>query len=180
MFIVHGAGRHGEVITSVLLDQGKVVKITDDSEGTSPGPSQPNIIAIGDNRARMEHDNEWLVTVQHPNASVSGSAQIQPGCFIGDGVLVNASAKIGRGCIINTGAIVEHDNQIGDWCHLSPGAVLCGCVVLGEGVWIGANATIKNNIVIRPWVVIGCGAVVVKDITEPGTYIGNPAKKLGD
>jgi len=27
-------------------------------------------------------------------------------------------------------------------------------------------------------VVIGAGAVVTKDITEPGTYVGNPAKKI--
>ncbi|MBW2507313.1 MAG: NeuD protein, partial [Deltaproteobacteria bacterium] len=27
--------------------------------------------------------------------------------------------------------------------------------------------------------VIGMGAVVVKDIVEPGTYVGIPAKKVG-
>jgi len=27
-------------------------------------------------------------------------------------------------------------------------------------------------------VVIGAGAVVTKDITEPGTYVGNPTRKL--
>jgi len=28
--------------------------------------------------------------------------------------------------------------------------------------------------------VIGAGAVVTKDITEPGVYAGNPARKLRD
>ena len=27
-------------------------------------------------------------------------------------------------------------------------------------------------------VVIGAGSVVTKDITEPGTYVGNPARRL--
>jgi acetyltransferase-like isoleucine patch superfamily enzyme len=29
-------------------------------------------------------------------------------------------------------------------------------------------------------VIIGAGAVVTKNINEPGTYAGNPAKKVGE
>ena len=176
---VHGKGRHGEVVTGVALmldwDQ---VKITDDADGTRPDGKSPCIIAIGDNRGRKACDTGTLVSVIHPTASISGSARIGPGTFVGAGVLVNASAKVGKGCILNTGCIVEHDNVIGDWCHVSPGATLCGTVTLGEGVWVGAGATIKNNVTIAPWTMIGCGSVVLDDIDEPGTYVGNPARRL--
>jgi acetyltransferase-like isoleucine patch superfamily enzyme len=48
---------------------------------------------------------------------------------------------------------------------------------VGDNVSIGSNATILpveicNN------VIIGAGAVVTKNIVEPGTYAGNPARKI--
>ncbi len=178
LLIIHGAGRHGEVVAGIALDLGWEVKITDDSEGTSPLPGQDCIIGIGDNRARKQYDNKWLTSIIHPSVQQSASARIGPGCFIAAGVIINACAVVGRGSIINTGAIVEHDCVVGAWSHLSPGVVLCGTVKLGEGVWIGANATVRNNITISPWTVVGCGANVVKDITEPGIYVGNPVRKL--
>ena len=48
---------------------------------------------------------------------------------------------------------------------------------IGNKVSIGSNATILP-VSICDRVVVGAGAVVTKDITEPGTYVGNPAKKL--
>ena len=50
---------------------------------------------------------------------------------------------------------------------------------IGNQVSIGSNATILpveicNN------VVIGAGAVVTKNITQSGTYAGNPARKIKD
>jgi len=49
--------------------------------------------------------------------------------------------------------------------------------VIGNKVYIGSNATILP-VSICDDVVIGAGAVVTKDIIEPGTYVGNPARPL--
>ena len=49
--------------------------------------------------------------------------------------------------------------------------------ILGDRVSIGTNATIMP-VTICDDVVIGAGSVVTKDITEPGTYAGNPARKM--
>ena len=48
---------------------------------------------------------------------------------------------------------------------------------LGNRVSVGTNATILP-VTICDDVVIGAGAVVTKDITEPGIYVGNPARLL--
>ena len=48
---------------------------------------------------------------------------------------------------------------------------------IGNSVSIGSNATILP-ISICDKVVIGAGSVVTKNITEPGVYVGNPAKKI--
>jgi len=49
--------------------------------------------------------------------------------------------------------------------------------IVGDHVSIGSNATILP-VTICDHVVIGAGAVITKDITEPGVYAGNPAKKI--
>ena len=49
--------------------------------------------------------------------------------------------------------------------------------IIGDNVSIGSNATILPVDICND-VVIGAGAVVTKNITEPGTYAGNPVKKI--
>ena len=80
------------------------------------------------------------------------------------------------GCIINTASSVDHDCVLSDFVHVAVGAHLCGTVTIGNATWIGAGATVSNNVNICGECTIGAGAVVVKDIIEPGTYIGVPAK----
>lgn len=60
---------------------------------------------------------------------------------------------------------------------MAVGSHLCGSVVVGERTWIGAGSVVSNNISICGECMIGAGAVVVKDIKEPGTYVGVPARK---
>lgn len=176
--IVHGNGGYGNVIAEALGNYATEAVFTDDSIGTRPQPGQPNIIAIGDNSARSQMDNDDMRTVIHISATISPSAKIMPGCYIGAGAVVNANAVIHRGAIVNTGAIVEHDCEVGEFSHIAPGATLCGTVMVGNRCLIGANAVVRQNIFICDNVTVGCGAVVVKDITEPGVYVGNPCRPL--
>ena len=178
--IVHGGGEHGHVVASVarLLDYS--VKFTDDSRGTRPDPDDWCVVAIGDNavRERRSRGLRNRATLRHPRSVCDASSCCGPGCFINAGAVLNAHAMLGEGVIVNTNAVIEHDCHVGAWCHVAPAAVLCGAVTLGEGVFVGANAVIKQGLTIAPWTVIGCGAVVVRDITEPGTYIGVPVARL--
>jgi len=48
---------------------------------------------------------------------------------------------------------------------------------IGARVSIGSNATILP-VQICDDVVIGAGAVVTRNITQPGIYAGNPARRL--
>jgi acetyltransferase-like isoleucine patch superfamily enzyme len=50
---------------------------------------------------------------------------------------------------------------------------------VGNKVSIGSNATILP-VSICEGAVIGAGAVVTSDITGPGIYAGNPARKIRD
>jgi acetyltransferase-like isoleucine patch superfamily enzyme len=48
---------------------------------------------------------------------------------------------------------------------------------IGNNVLIGSNSSILP-VSITDNVIIGAGSVVTKNITEPGVYAGNPAKKI--
>jgi acetyltransferase-like isoleucine patch superfamily enzyme len=43
---------------------------------------------------------------------------------------------------------------------------------------VGAGATVIQYVSICQECVVGAGAVVIKDISEPGIYVGNPARKV--
>ncbi len=114
--------------------------------------------------------------------------------FVGPFVEVQAGVVIGRRCRIQSHAFICELVVIGDDCFISHGAMfindlfseggpakgrrdLWRSTKIGNHVSIGTNATILP-VTICDHVVVGAGAVVTKDITEPGTYAGNPARKL--
>jgi acetyltransferase-like isoleucine patch superfamily enzyme len=113
---------------------------------------------------------------------------VGPFCEIQKGVTIGARTKvqshsficelvtIGEDCFIGHGVMFINDT-------FSSGGPAGGdaskwkSTRIGHHVSIGSNATILP-ITICDHVVIGAGAVVTRDITQPGTYAGNPAKRL--
>jgi maltose O-acetyltransferase len=49
---------------------------------------------------------------------------------------------------------------------------------IGDNVWLGGGVIVCPGVTIGENSVIGAGAVVTRDITEPGVYAGNPARRL--
>ncbi len=49
---------------------------------------------------------------------------------------------------------------------------------LGDNVVIGTGSTVIGPVTICDNVIVGAMSLVNKDITEPGTYVGIPAKKI--
>jgi sugar O-acyltransferase (sialic acid O-acetyltransferase NeuD family) len=141
-------------------------------------------IAIGDNILRKKLFNQafnngnLIPILIHPEAKISNFAEVQSGSLFCAGAIINPFAKIGRGAIVNSGAIIEHECRVGDFTHVAPGAILTGNVTVGDLCFIGANTVIKQGVSICANATIGMGAIVTKDITEPGIYIGSPARKL--
>lgn len=198
--IIIGASGHGKVIADIIQLNGNIVKgFLDDNEKiqgklivgfpvlgkTEDYVKYPDcefVIAIGDANIRKKIadslDVKWHTAV-HPKATVSKlDTSIGEGTVVMANAVVNPSAKIGRHCIINTGAVVEHDNVLGDFVHISPNATLAGAVTVGKMTHIGAGSAVKQVISITSDCIIGAGTVVIKDITESGTYVGVPARKI--
>jgi sugar O-acyltransferase (sialic acid O-acetyltransferase NeuD family) len=137
---------------------------------------------VKDNRPRKQLFERALdlglepVTVIHPSAIISPSAELGPGCQVLPGAVINADAKLGANVIINTRAVVEHDCRLGSHVHVASGAVLCSGCSLGEGVHIGAGAVVRQLLSIGEWCVVGAGAAVTKTVDKGKMVQGVPAK----
>lgn len=114
----------------------------------------------------------------HPQAVIEERVTIGNSNQVFARAYINSFSTVGNHNIINTGAILEHETVVGDFNHISIGSVLGGRVKIGNGCFIGAGAVIIDKISISDGVTVGAGTVVIRDITEPGTYVGNPSKRI--
>jgi acetyltransferase-like isoleucine patch superfamily enzyme len=122
------------------------------------------------------------------------SCTIGDNCFIGPFVEIQKNVIIGKGCKIQSHSFICEMVTIGEDCFIGHGVMFIndlfqkgGPAQGDQSLWkrtnianrvsIGSNATILP-IDICDDVVIGAGSVVTKNITEPGVYAGNPAKKF--
>ena len=122
------------------------------------------------------------------------------GCSIGDDVFIGPfveiqkDVKIGERCKIQSHTFICELVTIGNDCFVGHGVMFVndtfsiggparGNKALWKSTRIGNHVSIGSNATILPIeicndVVIGAGAVVTKNISEPGIYAGNPAKKM--
>jgi acetyltransferase-like isoleucine patch superfamily enzyme len=118
------------------------------------------------------------------------------GCYLDDSVFVGPfveiqnDVNIGKRTRIQSHSFICSKVTIGEDCFIGHGVMFVNDkfidrklskdflpTIIGNKVYIGSNSTILP-VSICSDVVIGAGSVVTKDITEPGTYVGNPARKL--
>ncbi len=142
------------------------------------------VIAIGNPATRKEIHSEFkgkfeFGEIIHPRAIAGAKMKdfYGTGTIICPGAILTDNIRLGQHVHINLNATIGHDSVIGDFCTISPGANISGNVTIGSNCFIGTNAAVRENVSICDDVIIGMGAVVLSDISEPGTYLGIPAKK---
>ncbi|WJY26420.1 acetyltransferase [Sporosarcina trichiuri] len=200
--LIIGASGHGKVVADIAkkINKWKDIVFLDDDENIkfSMGVKVIGksvdlykylneydfIVGIGSNTIReeiqlkLEAAKASIASLIHPTAVIGEQVKLSNGTVVMAGAVINCCTKLGKGCIVNTGATVDHDNIIEDYVHISPGTHLAGSVKVGKGTWLGIGSIVSNNINIISGCKVGAGAVVVNDITETGTYIGIPARRV--
>ena len=118
--------------------------------------------------------------------------EFEDNVFVGPFVEIQNNVKIGSGTRVQSHSFICSQVIIGKDCFIGHGVMFVNDkfsngevnfeppfedTIIGNNVLIGSNATILP-ISICDDVIIGAGSVVTKDITKPGVYVGNPAKKI--
>lgn len=196
-----GYSGHAYVIIDILLSAGRLVTAYCDSEEKERDPyhlqylgKESEVIkklkkydfftCVGHNGIREKIHLEMSKHLGNPINAIHPSAVISSSVRMGDGIMIAANAtlnplvELGRGVICNTSSSIDHECIIGDFSHIAPGAVLCGNVKVGKGSFVGANAVVRQGITIGNNVMIGAGTVVITDIPDNVTVVGNPQKLL--
>jgi len=115
----------------------------------------------------------------HPSAQIHGEdVEIGDGSIICAGSIITTNVKIGKHSHINLITTIGHDCIIGDYFTTAPGVQISGNETIGNRVYFGTRSCIKQKLCVCDDVTIGMNAGVVKNINEPGTYVGTPAKKV--
>ncbi|HTN46458.1 MAG TPA: acyltransferase [Flavipsychrobacter sp.] len=113
-------------------------------------------------------------------------------CFVGPFTEIQRNVNIGNNTKVQSHSFICELVTIGNNCFIGHGVMFINDLFqkggpaggdqtqwketfIGNHVSIGSNATILP-VTICDHVVIGAGSVVTKDITQPGVYLGNPAK----
>ncbi len=198
--VIIGAGGHGKVIADIAIKMkvyDSIIFLDDDSlikqcmgfpvVGTTKNVEcyiQDCDIFVGIGSAKIRQKFQELLmekgvqipTLVHPSAIIGSNVRVGEGTVIMAGVVINPDSSIGKGCIINTSSSIDHECVIKDYAHISVGAHLAGTVEIGERTWVGMGAVVNNNLKITGDCQIGSGAVVIRDIPNKCTVVGNPSK----
>lgn len=201
--VLLGYSGHGFVVAEALLQQGFDLIGYADSNTRENNPydmpflgderssdfdwsSQASyVLGVGNNEIRrriaerVRLNGGRLVSVIHPEASISNDLKLGDGSFIARNVAVNPLVKVGSNVILNTSCVIEHECIIGDNVHIAPGAVLAGNVKVGRGAFVGANCVVKEGVSIGDGAVIGAGSVIITDVDAATIVVGNPGKNIG-
>ncbi len=205
--VIVGGGGHARVVASVIkkLSSFKAIGYSDrEDHGALLGipflgqdssllplvaahPDLGAVLAVGQVGTGEKRQALWnslkalrlsFPVVVSPDAVVNEDVVLGEASAVMDGAVVNCGARVGRGAILNTNSTIEHDVALGDWVHISPGATLSGGVVVGSGSMIGAGATVIEGVHIPAATFIGAGSTVINSLTEPGVYVGSPARRI--
>lgn len=143
------------------------------------------ICAIGNSSARKSvyesvalYTNVKLAILIDPTVRIDKTITIGVGTTICRNCTVTVNTTIGKGVLMNTGSSIGHDSKIGDYCTFLTNSIASGdmnmgdCCMIGSGAFIFQGKKIAANTNLAPL------SSVLKDITEPGTYSGNPARRM--
>lgn len=197
-YAILGAGGFAKEVREVLLDLGTRPEMVQfyveerfkANNSTAKGflelPRDDHHVAylgVGDGKLRANwlsqfQDNCDFAPLIHPAAILGNNVQLGKGVIVTAYSHLTCDIIVGDGVQFNLQTTVGHDCVIGDYVTTAPKVAISGNVRVGTHVSLGTSSTVLPGVSICDDVVVGAGAVVTKDITEPGSYIGVPAKRI--
>lgn len=143
------------------------------------------VVAVGNAMTRKaiverysEYRNIKFATLISSDAKIGIGSSVGEGSMICAGNIITVDAVIGRHNIINLDCTVGHDAILEDFVTLYPSVNVSGNVHIGENTEVGTGTQIIQGKRVGSGTIIGAGAVVIRDIENEVTAVGNPAKPI--
>lgn len=138
-------------------------------------------LITGSTRTRYETSREMarrgctFTNFIHPGIDLT-MTDLGVGNYIQESVILQAAVRIGNNASIHMASLISHEVTIGDSVFVAHGVSISGCVSVGDGAFIGTHSTIIPRLRIGRWATVGAGSVVIKDVPDYATVVGNPAR----
>lgn len=75
---------------------------------------------------------------------------------------------------------IAHGVKIGSNSLIIANAMIGGSATIGDNTWMAPSSSVKNQIHVSSDTVVGMNAVVLKDVGDRATVVGNPAQPLDE
>lgn len=111
-------------------------------------------------------------------ALIGKNVNLGEGCIICPGAKIGSNVTMGEFCLINLDSIVGHDSVLGKNNSIMPHVDIGGGAIIGNNVFMGTKATVSPRLNVVDNSNLGVGSVIIKNIDEPGTYFGVPARRM--
>jgi len=153
-----------------------------------PGINQRRdvVIGIGDPvpRSRIglrleDHQSFEFPNLIHPAVSIDDAhVKLGVGNAFCKGVVITCDIVIGDFNLFNWNVTIGHDCAIGSYNVINPGSNVSGNVAIGDACLLGTGTQILEHRTIASNSIIGAGSLVRASITDAGTYVGVPARRI--
>ena len=129
-------------------------------------------------RIKESYPNIKFAAIIDPAVQMSNTAKIGEGSIICVNSVLSVDIEIGNYVIVNFGCTVGHDAVLSDFVTVYPGVNISGSTVIGYCSELGTGMQIIQGKTVGEYTIVGAGAVVVRDMPDKCTAVGNPAKPI--
>ncbi len=119
-----------------------------------------------------------FATIIHPSVVISRGASIGRGCIVYPSVVLMADVLLEEHVTVLANCTINHDSVIGAYSILASGVQVAGGVHVGTSCYLGSSSLLRQGVRVGNGALIGMGAVVIRDVAEGATVVGNPARTI--
>lgn len=138
------------------------------------------LIGIGDGAVRrsLAPHVRPAPPIVHPMADVGPDVRLGPGSVVFAQATVTTCIDVGEHVHVGRGAAIGHDSRLEKFVSVMPLASISGGVRLRAHSFIGTGALIRQGVTVGQGATVGMGSVVLHDVPDRATVVGNPAYVL--
>lgn len=200
--IIVGAGTYGQVYAEYLKEKYEILGFIDDDTNLHNTEingikvlgnfnylivnlhKETNVfIPIGNNKVRVDLLNKVIASgfktpnFIHKNTWIHSSVKIGKCVYILPGTQIMPLTEIKDFVLISMGVNIAHHTVIEQGCFFSQGSNIGASIKFRENVFCGIGSTVMTGVnTVGKGSLIGAGAVIIKDVPDDATVVGNPGR----